>query len=282
MSSTELVFLTSLVAIIRGIFTVRLTPSTKSKLSHLFDFFLVSASAFLFVFYFKHRDQVSFYIQGDLARGWVQNNLGTFVFALASMVMVIGFRISFFWEWTSDFLKNAFEWLDPFMMAGAIALILITYFVRTYYIPSESMLPTLRVHDYIVVEKPFLLRLFHRYPPGRGDIVVFHPPLPGETREYIKRVVGLPGETLSVHDSKVYINGVPLQEAYIKASPNYRFGPVSIPQKHYIVFGDNRRNSEDSHAWPESGGIPFLSLTRIEGRAVLIFFPFNRVRLLHG
>lgn len=227
-----------------------------------------------------------FYLQNrgmtrEILGAWFHNNTGTSIFTLAFGAILVGFRVSLTREWNPAFLKNASEWLDPFMTAGAIALILITYFVRTYYIPSESMRPTLEVHDYIVVAKPFMLKLFHDFPPRRDDIVVFHPPIPGETREYIKRVIGLPGETLSVRDEKVFINGSPLIEPYIKSPPDYLFGPVKIPANHYIVFGDNRTNSEDSHAWQEAGGEPFLDIQRIEGRAVFIFFPFRRFNVLN-
>lgn len=281
MSASQLVFLTSLVAIIRGLFTFRPEKKTRNRIAGLIDVLLLGAVAYGVIYYFKHRDEVAFYLNREMVREWLQNNVGTFVFGLASLVLIIAFRVALSKEWDAPFLKGVFEWLDPFMMAGTIALILITYFVRTYYIPSESMEPTLLVHDYIIVAKPFLLRLFHDYPPVRGDIVVFHPPLPGETREYIKRVVGLPGESLFVHDEKVFINGKPLSEPYVKAPPDYQFGPLSIPQNNYIVFGDNRRNSEDSHAWREAGGEPFLDVKEIEGRAVLIFLPLGRVRILH-
>lgn len=243
----------------------------------MLDLFFVAIIAGSVFFYYQHRNEFAYYYRFNTIQQWIQNNLGTFVFGVISVLLVVAFRVALSREWDSTFLKGLYEWMDPFMMAGAIALILITYFVRTYYIPSESMEPTLQVHDYIIVTKPFLLRLFHDYPPKRGEIVVFHPPLVGETREYIKRVVGLPGETLAVHDGKVFINGNPIQEPYIKARPDYVFGPLRIPEKNYIVFGDNRQNSEDSHAWPDAGGIPFLSLNRIEGRAILIFFPFRRI-----
>jgi len=276
LSASQLVFLTSLVAIVRGLFSLKTVPKTKVWIGAAFDTLFFAAVAVIAFFYYKHHQEFAFYLQKDYIRAWIQNNLGTFVFGLASLVLLVAFRFALLKEWSPAFLKGAYEWLDPFMMAGTIALILITYFVRTYYIPSESMVPTLEVHDYIIVAKPFVLKLFHAYPPRRDDIVVFHPPLPGENREFIKRVIGLPGETLSVHDSKVFINGKPLTEPYIKSPPDYTFGPISIPLGNYLVFGDNRRNSEDSHAWPEIGSTPFLSLQRIEGTAVMIFFPLSR------
>lgn len=279
MSAAQLVFLTSLVALVRGLFTLKVERKAKTLIGAAFDTFFAVAVVLLVVLYAKHRQEFAFYFQQEYIRIWIQNNLGTFVFCLAAIVLLVAFRLALLREWTPSFLKNAYEWLDPFMMAGTIALILITYFVRTYYIPSESMAPTLEVHDYIIVAKPFVLKLFHDFPPRRGDIVVFHPPLPGENREFIKRVIGLPGETLYVHDGKVFINGKPLTEPYIKAPPDYVFGPITIPAKNYLVFGDNRRNSEDSHAWPEVGATPFLSLSRIEGTAVTIFLPPNHFHI---
>lgn len=281
MSAAQLVFLTSLVAIVRGLFTLRVERKAKTFIGAGFDILFAVVVALLIFFYVKHRQEFAFYFQKEYIRIWIQNNLGTFVFTLAAIVLLVAFRLALLKEWSPAFLKNAYEWLDPFMMAGTIALILITYFVRTYYIPSESMVPTLEVHDYIIVAKPFVLKIFHAYPPRRNDIVVFHPPLPGENREFIKRVIGLPGETLNVHDGKVFINGQALSEAYIKSPPDYRFGPISIPKGDYLVFGDNRRNSEDSHAWPEVGATPFLSLQRIEGTAVMVFFPLNRFHFFH-
>src|SRR5215472_14163211 len=97
------------------------------------------------------------------------------------------------------------EYLDPFIYAGLAAWLLVTFVARTYYIPSESMLPTLQVHDVLLVDK-FEYR-FHK--PNRGDIVVFPPPIPTPD-DFIKRVIGLPGDKLRISKGVVYINGVAL------------------------------------------------------------------------
>ncbi len=108
------------------------------------------------------------------------------------------------------------EYLDPFIYAGAAAWLLITFVARTYYIPSASMVPTLEVHDVLLVDK-FEYR-FH--PPHEGDVVVFPPPIPTPD-DFIKRVIGLPGERLHITGGVVYINGKPLNEPYIAAKPQY-------------------------------------------------------------
>ena len=106
------------------------------------------------------------------------------------------------------------EFLDPFIIAGIAAWVLITFVARTYYIPSGSMLPTLQIHDVLLVDK-FEYR-FRR--PNEGDIVVFPPPVPTPD-DFIKRVIGRPGDTLRVAGGTVYVNGRPLVEPYVAEHP---------------------------------------------------------------
>jgi signal peptidase I len=159
----------------------------------------------------------------------------------------------------------------------AIALIL-ALFIRMFiaeprYIPSDSMLPTLHIGDRLVVEKLF----YHFRPPSRGDIVVFEPPQPlleqGFSRDQalIKRVIGEPGQTIRVEAGTVFLNDRPLQEDYIAEPPAYQMRSVVVPQGAVFVMGDNRNNSNDSHAWG------FLPQENIIGRAVFRFFPIDRV-----
>lgn len=159
----------------------------------------------------------------------------------------------------------------------AIALIL-ALFIRTFiaeprYIPSESMYPTLYEGDRLVVEK-----VSYRFQqPKTGDIVVFQPPAELQKRGYdkdqafIKRIIGLPGEILSVSNGKVYLNGKPLQEDYIAEPPSQPFPPVKVPENQFFVMGDNRNNSNDSRYWG------FLPKENIIGRAVFRFWPFDRL-----
>jgi signal peptidase I len=206
------------------------------------------------------------------------------------------------------------EYLDPFIYAGAAAWLLITFVARTYYIPSASMVPTLEVHDVLLVDK-FEYR-FHA--PHEGDIVVFPPPIPTPD-DFIKRVIGLPGERLNITNGTVYIDGKPLTEPYIAAKPDYDlrianygiqvndgFGwhplqsdeanippkadwtsPDTIPPNCYLMLGDNRNDSEDSHVWgfAQDAGT-FATGPRageragFTGRAFLIFYPLSQMKIL--
>ncbi|HPZ07453.1 MAG TPA: signal peptidase I [Candidatus Eremiobacteraeota bacterium] len=164
------------------------------------------------------------------------------------------------------------EYLDAIIIAGLTALFLISYIIRTFYIPSSSMRPTLVPNDYILVNE-FIYRF---YEPQRGDIIVFKPPTKKDAPDYIKRVIGMENETLEVKDGKVFINGVPLKEDYIppEQAPDYEYGPKKIPEGNLFVMGDNRNNSEDSHAWG------FLPKKNIVGKAFIIFWPPGRMGLL--
>ncbi|HWI51162.1 MAG TPA: signal peptidase I [Symbiobacteriaceae bacterium] len=131
-------------------------------------------------------------------------------------------------------------------------------------VPTGSMEPTIAVGDRIWTDK-----LFVRWESlERGDIVVFDPPFPAEDA-YLKRIVGLPGETVEVKGGYVWIDGKPLAEPYAEVA-SYRYGPVQIPAGEYFVLGDNRNISYDSHRWG------LLSRDRITARAVCRIWPFDR------
>ena len=173
--------------------------------------------------------------------------------------------------------KTVNPWVEIAQTVGlsiALALGVRTFVAEARYIPSGSMLPTLEINDRLVVEK--ISYLFHS--PERGDIVVFHPPAAaGEqfaSDAFIKRVVGLSGETVEVKNGKVYIDGEPLSESYTESPPAYDWGPKTVPQGSYLVFGDNRNNSDDGHVWG------FLPGDRIIGRATVRFWPFDRLAYL--
>jgi signal peptidase I len=202
------------------------------------------------------------------------------------------------------------EYLDAFIVAGLVALFLITFVVRTFFIPSGSMEPTLQIKDVLLVNE-FEYRFTK---PHEGDIVVFPPPIPSPN-DFIKRTIGLPGDQIRVHNGVVYRNGVAMNEPYIADKPNYELeiknygiyvngspldpamtnvppkeqwsAPDRIPDGCYMMMGDNRNNSEDSHIWgfAQLGGT-FANGPRkgekasFTGHAFLLFWPLNRIRIL--
>jgi signal peptidase I len=162
--------------------------------------------------------------------------------------------------------------------------------VEPFKIPSGSMIPTLEIGDFILVLKfryglrmPFMTHSALAWgKPSRGDVVVFtRPDDPNSPDEddskinIIKRVVGLPGESVEVRGARVYINGKALDEPYARWSEGGKidgsFGPKTVPSGHVLLLGDNRDNSKDSRFWTD----PFLDERRIKGKAVLIFWSFD-------
>lgn len=152
-----------------------------------------------------------------------------------------------------------------------LALGIRTFVAEARYIPSGSMLPTLQIDDRLIIDK-----VGYRFDtPERGDIVVFEPT--DELRRqnfkdaFIKRVIGLPGEAVEVREGKVFVDNKPLQEAYTFDPPDYQWGPQRVPEDHYLVLGDNRNNSYDSHYWG------FVPREKIIGRAVVRIWPPGRI-----
>lgn len=179
--------------------------------------------------------------------------------------------------------KRSLELVETVVAAFLLAILIRATVAEARFIPSGSMLPTLQIGDRLIVEKIS----YYFTDPARGDIMVFYPPNPahpvlstqerflrwlGFTAEhaYIKRVVGLPGETLEVKNGVVLINHQPLTEDYIQAPPFDDFEPITIPADHYFMMGDNRNNSRDSRFW---GTLPEA---QIIGRTALRFWPLTR------
>ncbi len=171
--------------------------------------------------------------------------------------------------------KQQNPWIEGLQTIGLsvfLALGIRQFVAEARYIPSESMLPTLEVNDRLVIEK-----VSYRFnEPVRGDVVVFWPPdelFPVGARKeaFIKRVIGLPGETVEITDGTVLVEGEALEEDYILAPPDYQWGPEEVPLESYLVLGDNRPNSVDSHVWG------FVPEDQIIGRAVVRFWPPNRL-----
>ena len=171
-----------------------------------------------------------------------------------------------------------YEGVDSVIWAGVVALILIHFVVRSFYIPSESMLPTLRVNDFILVNE----LIYDFADPNRGDIVVFHPPAEDdpdpETKQkppidLIKRVVGLPHDVLEIKDGVLFLNGAAQQEPFIKEPIFGNYGPTTVPERHIFVMGDHRNNSSDSRHW---GPVP---KKYIIGKVQLRWWPIREARV---
>lgn len=167
------------------------------------------------------------------------------------------------------------ELIQTIVTAAVLSLGIRTFIAEARYIPSSSMRPTLEVNDRLIIEK--LSYLFRE--PIRGDVIVFNPTdsLKAENFQdaFIKRIIGLPGEIVEVKIGKVYVNGKKISEEYIFEAPDYNYGPSRIPEDEYLVLGDNRNNSYDSHYWG------FVPKKKIIGKAFVRFWPFDRLGSLY-
>jgi signal peptidase I len=164
------------------------------------------------------------------------------------------------------------ENIQILVLALGLAFLIRTFVAEPRYIPSESMLPTLEIGDRLIVEK----LSYYSHFPHRGDIVVFAPPPQLQEQGYqgdqafIKRVIGLPGDTIAVQDGRVFVNQQLLTEAYVAEPPNYLMSPMVVPPAQLFMMGDNRNNSNDSHIWG------FLPRENIVGHACFRFWPLER------
>ena len=165
------------------------------------------------------------------------------------------------------------ENLQLIVIALCLALLIRTFVAEPRYIPSDSMLPTLEVGDRVVVEKVS----YYFHPPATGDIIVFEPPQKlqvlgyAKDQAFIKRVIGEPGQTVTIANHQVYLNTQPLQEDYIAEPPAYNWGPERVNEHEFFMMGDNRNDSNDSHVWG------FLPQKNIIGRARFRFWPLKRI-----
>ncbi|MCS6993667.1 MAG: signal peptidase I [Anaerolineales bacterium] len=157
--------------------------------------------------------------------------------------------------------------LETLLLSAALFLVINALSARVR-VDGSSMLPTLHNGEFVLVN-----RIAYRFEtPQRGDIVVFHYP-PDPSQDLIKRVIGLPGEEVTIQDGVVRVNGEPLVEPYISEPPLYA-GTWLVPEGHLFVLGDNRNDSSDSHSW---GMLPYENIV---GKAVLIYWPFENLQLI--
>lgn len=186
------------------------------------------------------------------------------------------------------------ENIEAILIAVALALFIRTFVVQAFKIPSGSMQPTLLIGDHILVNKfiygvgiPFTdSKLFDIRHPQRGDVIVFIYP-EDESKDYIKRVIGLPGDTIRIVNKQLFLNGEPYRDGFgvyddpavFKRGYSTRdnFGPVTVPPGSLFVMGDNRDHSSDSRFWG------FVDINKVRGKAFIIYWswesPFKNFRL---
>lgn len=179
------------------------------------------------------------------------------------------------------------EYGEAIIIAVLLALFIRAFVVQAFKIPSGSMKTTLLVGDHILVNKfiygikiPFLnTELVHIRDPRRFDIVVFQYPV-DPSKDFIKRVIGLPGDTIQITDKKVHVNGKPIDEPYAvfsdkkilpaSVSPRDNMGPLVVPPNNLFVMGDNRDESYDSRFWK------FVDINDLKGEAFIIYWSWNQ------
>ena len=196
----------------------------------------------------------------------------------------------------AEFKKSTLrEYFESIVIAVILALFIRTFVVQAFKIPTGSMEETLLIGDHLLVNKfvfgPAATGVERALLPigtiKRRDVLVFkYPEEPA--RDFIKRVIGLPGETVELREKKVYINGTALDEPYVHfLSPpsgpselhevtsfdvRERYGPVTVPPDHYFMMGDNRDNSQDSRYWG------FLPRENIKGKSLVIYWSYQAER----
>lgn len=162
--------------------------------------------------------------------------------------------------------KSILEYIKAFAIAIVVVIFCNNVVIINASVPSSSMEDTIEPGDRLIGFR--LSYLFDE--PERGDVIIFKYP-DDETRTFIKRVIGLPGETVEIRDGKVYVDDaeVPLEEEYIKDAPEGDYGPYEVPEDSYFVMGDNRNHSLDSRFWENH----FVNEDKILAKAIFEYYP---------
>lgn len=173
-------------------------------------------------------------------------------------------------------VREALSWCMTFVVAIVLALLLKNYIIINATVPTGSMEHTIEPGDDL-----FGLRVAYNFTePKRGDIIIFKFP-DDESEKYVKRIIGLPGEKVTIKEAKVYINDseVPLDEDYLKEKWVLATGPFEfdVPENCYFVMGDNRNDSYDARYWDNT----YVTKDEIIGKAYMIYYPFSRFGSLY-
>lgn len=202
-------------------------------------------------------------------------SIPTLILILAGILIIARILVKRTYALPPAWRSSVVETLDASIFAALLSLLIITFVVQAFYIPSGSMEPTLQIDDRILVSK-FSYRLGRI---ARGDVIVFHYPLnPG--KDFVKRVVALSGERVELKDGVVLINSQPITELYPTAlaagdrACTTSYGPQIVPRGQLFVLGDNRCNSEDSRFFG------FVPVGNVVGKALLVYWPPQRIGLV--
>lgn len=178
--------------------------------------------------------------------------------------------------------SESWEWIKAVAVALILAIVIRNFFFAPIVVDGQSMMPTLEHNDRMIVNKIG----YTIGKPDRFDIIVFHAP---QNKDYIKRVIGLPGDTLYYENDQLYINGDPVEEPYLDKykesaarlpyTGDFHLREVTgfdkVPEGHVFVLGDNRQHSKDSR---HIGVIPY---DEVVGKANLVFWPFTEIRIVN-
>ena len=163
------------------------------------------------------------------------------------------------------------DWIVSIVVAVALAMFIRTFIVELYVVDGPSMRPTLESEERLVVNK-FVYRF---RVPEKGEVLVFQYPR-DPSRDFIKRVIATPGDTIEIHEGRVLVNDQLLTEDYILEKTRSEFPKMTVPEGRIFVMGDNRNNSEDSR-FADVGFVPY---DLIKGKAVLVFWPISAYKTL--
>jgi len=172
--------------------------------------------------------------------------------------------------------KTIKEWVESLVIAFVLAMVIRTYVIQAFKIPTGSMIPTLKIGDRLLANK-FIYR-FKKL--ERGDVIIFKSPI-DKKRDFIKRLIGLPGDVIEIRNGVIFVNGERTEEAGINRNYYYNLGEyggydqkIVVPEDSLYVLGDNSRNSRDSRYWG------FLPKKKVKGKALLVYWPLTKIRLI--
>ena len=178
-------------------------------------------------------------------------------------------------NWKSELIS----WIQVLVSAAVIAFVLTTFVIANSEVPTGSMENTIMAHDRVIGSR--LSYLFSE--PERGDVIIFHyPDDPTGDTYYVKRVIGLPGDVIDIHDGGVYLNGsdTPLDEPYIKepmeTDPNHPLH-FEVPEDSYFMMGDNRNDSWDARFWENT----WVTKDKLIAKVLFRYYPFNKMGVIH-